>query len=42
MFTLPPVSARPHWEAVAHSLTFTQVAVAPEPESTKPDPQVHV
>jgi hypothetical protein len=32
---------RPHCDAVAHSFTFTHVAVSPLPESTKPAPHVH-
>jgi hypothetical protein len=37
----PPLSVRPHCDAVAHSLTFTHVALRPVPESTNPAPQVH-
>jgi hypothetical protein len=41
-FTLPPVSVRPHCDVVAHSFTFTHVALRPLPESTYPAAQLHV
>jgi len=40
--TLPPVSDRPHRDAVAHSSMFAHVALSPVPEDVKPAPQVQV
>jgi hypothetical protein len=40
-FTLPPVSVRPHCDVVAHSSTFTHVALKPVPDVVKPAPHVH-
>jgi hypothetical protein len=40
-FTLPPVSERPHRDAIAHSSTFTHVTLKPVPEDVNPLPQEH-